>query len=92
MIRFVFRRRAVQEACELAGVWGARFQEGYAAVLTLLASTPEIGPPCPRPKYPTLRHRLVRGCKCYVFYTYDSTKKLITVLSIWDNRRGTGPF
>ncbi len=53
MNRILLRRRAIAEARELGAFWGPRFNTEYAAALALLLNTPRLGPPCPRPRYPT---------------------------------------
>lgn len=67
------------------------FAREFLAVMELLATTRSPGSRYPRPGRPALKRLLLRKSYCHVYFTVDERRQVITILEVWDARRGGPP-
>lgn len=96
MTRVRFVTRAAKQVREAEQWWRANrpeatnlFAEEVAAVVALLAGSPQIGSPYePRPG---VRRVLLRRTLYWVYYVYDPVRDEVRVRALWHSTRGRTP-
>jgi plasmid stabilization system protein ParE len=56
-----------------------------------LETAPGIGRTHPAKSRPALRRLLLPKSKCHVYYEVDEARQTVTIVELWDGRRGRPP-
>jgi hypothetical protein len=96
-VKVVLSLRASRAADRLAKRWHEHaddpdvFAREFLEVIELLSTTRSPGSPCPTARHPQLKRLLLKKSYCHVYFKLDERRQLITILQLWDGRRGHLP-